>query len=347
MIIFRADGNRHIGSGHVMRCLSIADAFRRAGEESLFVMAEDAMKDVVESRGHQVKLLGGSYDQTEKELPIFLSLLDALKPKLIVVDSYYVTERYFLTLSETNLPIWYIDDYGKTAFSVRGILNYNAYGPDIDYRGLYEGEGLCVPRLLLGPTYAPLRDVYRDVPKRMVAKECKNVLISTGGSDPLSVAKRLVDYLQSNPAEDGLCFHFLVTPLNRDREYLFQLPVDPSRIVIHDRLNCLKDIILASDLAVSAAGSTMYELCACGLPTINYILADNQIPGCQAFARLGYMDSCGDLRGHEEQIGGLIYTAVLKLSKNYEERKRMAEAMQSYVDGLGADRVVTELIKCF
>ena len=347
MILFRADGNRHIGSGHVMRCLSIADAFRRAGEESLFVMAEDAMKDVVESRGHQVKLLGGSYDQMEKELPILLPLVESLKPRLIIVDSYYVTERYFLTLNKANLPIWYVDDYGKTAFPVRGILNYNAYGPEIDYRGLYEGEGLCVPRLLLGPTYAPLRDVYRDVPKRNVEKECKNVLISTGGSDPLSVAKRLVDYLQSNPAEDGLCFHFLVTPLNRDREYLFQLPVDPSRIVIHDRLNCLKDIILASDLAVSAAGSTMYELCACGLPTINYILADNQVPGCQAFARLGYMDSCGDLRGHEEQIGELIYTAVVRLSKNYEERKRMAEGMQSYVDGFGADRVVKELFKCF
>ena len=345
MIVFRADGNRHIGSGHVMRCLSIADAFRRVGEESLFVMAQDQMKDVVESRGHQVKLLGGSYDQMEAELPAFLSLINTMKPKLIIVDSYYVTEHYFLKLNETNLPIWYVDDYGKTAFPVRGILNYNAYGPKIDYRDLYEGEGLCIPRFLLGPTYAPLRDVYREVPKRVVAKKCKNVLISTGGSDPLSVARKLVDYLQTHQADDGLCFHFLVTPLNRDREYLFQLPVCEDRIIIHDRLNCLKDIILVSDLAVSAAGSTMYELCACGLPTINYILADNQIPGCQAFAELGYMDSCGDLRACEEQIGELVYSAVIRLSENFEKRKKMAEAMQSFVDGYGADRVVTELLK--
>ena len=345
MIIFRADGNRHIGSGHVMRCLSIADAFRRAGEDSLFVMAQDQMKDVVENRGHQVKLLGGSYDQMEAELRAFLSLINTTDPKLIIVDSYYVTEHYFRTLNETKLPVWYVDDYGKTAFPVRGILNYNAYGPEMDYRGLYEGAGLCVPRLLLGPTYAPLRDVYRDVPKRVVAKNCKNVLISTGGSDPLGVARKLVEYLQSNQADDGLCFHFLVTPLNCDREYLFQLPVCADRIVIHDRLNCLKDIILASDLAVSAAGSTMYELCACGLPTINYILADNQIPGCQAFVRLGYMESCGDLRACKEQIGELVYSAVRRLSENFEKRRRMAEAMQSFVDGYGADRVASELLK--
>ena len=345
MIIFRADGNHDIGSGHVMRCLSIADAFRRSGEESLFITAEDAMKDVIESRGHRLKVLGNSYDRMEEELLALLPLLESLKPRLVIVDSYFVTERYFLALSGTDIPIWYVDDYGNKPFFVKGILNYNAYGSEIDYADLYKSRGLRVPSLLLGPAYAPLRDVYRGVPRRIISKECKNILVSTGGSDPLSVAKSFISFLRTKPTDDGMCFHFIITPLNRDREYLFRLPVDPARIVIHDRFNCLKDIILASDLAVSATGSTMYELCACGLPSINYILADNQIPGYQAFVKLGFTYGCGDLRGQEPRIGELIYTEVLSLADNYEERNRMSKAMQSYVDGYGADRIVSALSK--
>ena len=67
MIIIRADGNFRIGAGHIMRCLSVADAFKRNGEESLFVMADDSFRAVVESRGYQTSVLETKYDDMGSE----------------------------------------------------------------------------------------------------------------------------------------------------------------------------------------------------------------------------------------------------------------------------------------
>ena len=344
MILFRADGNPNIGSGHVCRCLSLADAFRRKGNDSLFVMAEEDLKPLVEERGYQTRIIGGSYDRTEEEIPVILDLIREVKPLVFISDSYFVTTRYFLALREAGIPLWYVDDYGKNAFPADGVLNYNVYGPKLDYVSLYERENKKVPALLLGTQYAPLRDLYRGIPSRVINEKCKNVLISTGASDPLRLQKQLAEYLEMTNDQDGLCFHFLLTDLNQDKDLLLSLPKREERMVFHTGLRSLKEIMMSSDLAFAASGSTLYELCACGLPTINYALADNQLLGCQAFYDLKLMESCHDLRGRSD-LGKVIFEAIFALAEDYPKRQYLSQKMQECVDGFGADRFADFVLK--
>ena len=343
MILFRADGNPNIGSGHVMRCLSMADAFRKNGIESIFVMSEGYMKKIVEDRGYSVKCLNGSHDEMEREIPAFEKLWKELSPQGIIVDSYFVTNRYFMALKGAGVPVWYVDDYGNNTFPVDGIYNYNVYGPDLAYEENYQTKGIPVPKLLLGLTYAPVREVYRNVPPKKIGKPCREVLVSTGATDPIHAARKLSEYLSVNCLEDGLRYHFPLTDLNQDKAYLLGKKMDQNRIVFHAGLSCLKELILSCDLALSASGSTLYELCACGLPTINYALADNQLQGCMAFCRNGVMESCGDLRGKEEELVTIAHEAIQRLASDYDRRRVLSERMQTLVDGNGADRFV----KCF
>ena len=97
-------------------------------------------------------------------------------------------------------------------------------------------------------------------------------------------------------------------------------------------------------MAVSAAGSTMYEIAACGVPIIAYVLADNQIPGAEAFAKLGLTVSCGDLR-YKDDAAKILMNSVVSLAKGFTLRKQIGEKMQHMVDGLGADRLTERLLE--
>ena len=96
--------------------------------------------------------------------------------------------------------------------------------------------------------------------------------------------------------------------------------------------------------AVSATGSTLYELCASQTPSVIYILADNQISGAREFERQGVMRCVGDIRemGADRLAISLLDEAV-KLAENYGERKRIALAQRALADGNGAKRIIKEL----
>ena len=100
MICFRADGNAHIGSGHIMRCLSLAAALRTLGEDCLFAMADDTMAATVRSRGFEVRILGTYWRDMNAELPVFLPL--AAQAKLVVVDSYALTPAWLEAVRQAH-----------------------------------------------------------------------------------------------------------------------------------------------------------------------------------------------------------------------------------------------------
>ena len=104
----------------------------------------------------------------------------------------------------------------------------------------------------------------------------------------------------------------------------------------------MKLLMRMCDIAVSAVGSTLYELCACGIPTITYVVADNQIPGAEAFERMGMVVSLGDIRGRENVECDVI-RMVLDMARDLKKRQYMSRRMQDMVDGYGAKRLIGSL----
>ncbi len=346
MILFRADGNPSIGLGHIMRNLSIADAFREMGEYCCFVLADDRLTDLIQSRGFACKVLGSAYDHMDSEVDQFCDIICDVKPKTVFLDSYFVTENYFDTLHEfcmsNEVKLVYVDDILSFPYACDVLLNYNIYASEGKYRKLYKGFDL--PQFILGTAYAPLRKEFQDLPERTVKEQGRVILVSTGGADSehlgVELAKKIADH---NKWRDYV-FHFIVGSMNGDKDQLESIVKRTSNIVLHENVRAMATLMQSCDMAVSAAGSTMYELCATQTPTITYVLADNQIPGADGFERNGIIYNAGDIRvTGAKKLAEKILDQAVELANDYQERCDISNRMKSVVDGKGAMRIAESI----
>jgi len=336
MILFRADGNSILGMGHIMRCLSIADALKEREINVEFVLAESFMQELIESRGYTAHVLNTDYSKPTEEIAILKKADYYKEAAAILLDSYYVTEEYVQAL-KGKMTV-YVDDY-FTKLPVDAIINYSVYADESEYVKVYENN---IPKLILGPAYAPLRKEFCDTEPKLISQQVKDVLVLTGGSDSLHVALSFAREVLSRE-DDGISFHFVVGLMSEDYDEICTLAEsNPSRIMVHHNVHDMKGLMSDCDMAISAAGSTQYELCACGIPTINYTLADNQVLGARAFEKQGVMLYAGDVRDSEGFYTNL-YDKAKELANSQIKRTMYSEKARNLVDGNGAGRIAVKL----
>ena len=340
MIIFRADGNPDVGTGHIMRCLSIADAFRSMGKEAVFAAADGSMKGLIEARGFRCFVLGTDYRDMPSDLEKTCALAEETGARLIVADSYFVTADYLRGLRQ-RAKLAYIDDRAAFAYPADVLINYNIFAASETYKRLYSESGEDLPRLLLGTGYAPLRAEFRSLPKKEIKEKCTDILISTGGADPVHLGLKMAELISAGCRGSNMRYHLLVGAMNTDADRIVRIASGCENIEVHHGVRDMKSLICSCDIAVSAAGSTLYEICACGVPLITYILADNQIPGAAGFEKQGIAVSCGDARS--ENICRSILRETERLADSFSERKQRSETMQRLTDGMGALRIAEAL----
>jgi spore coat polysaccharide biosynthesis predicted glycosyltransferase SpsG len=306
MLYIRADGNAEIGTGHIMRCLSIADAARTRGEASTFITADDCMGSMIVERGHHVICLHSVWSKLEDESEKLISVIRTYKVKKLLIDSYYVTDM---------------------------LINYNCYADKLDYPAHYPDSAL-----LLGCQYAPLRGEFQGLPHRIIKKEVQSVLVTVGGTDKNNIAAKLVKMAKTSANLELLDFHIIAGRFNPHIEDLKRLEMEYDGIAIHRNIQDISRLMLDCDIAISAGGSTLYELCACGLPAIVFAVADNQINAVNRFGD-GCMINAGDIRENEGLCLGRILSGIDQLAFDYQLRCVMSAKGQSLVDGKGALRV--------
>lgn len=371
-ITFRTDANHHIGMGHVMRCLSIADAFCKLNNTVLFILADSTVSALIKERGYETIILHTDYRKMESELDV----IKDYRCDLFIVDSYYVTNTYLGKLrkvlrkeGDKNGKLVYIDDICSFPYPADILVNYNAYASSLEYHKLYS---LCdeeIPELILGTEYVPLRSMFCGLEKKVQPKVVQDILISTGGADELHLTLGMIRFLHEAYIDNSSVipddkkdlarekrFHFVLGALNSDKKAIYDLIQTQDNIVCHENVIDMKSLIQSCDIAISAAGSTLYEICACGIPLITFALADNQIMGAEAFERLGLADGVGDLRNlhclnkTKGSSGSLrsdamqiLYTALLAMIEDVTKREKMGKKMQELIDGHGAERIVKKL----
>ncbi len=345
MIIFRADGSPEIGSGHIMRCLSIADAAKEQGLECRFAVADEHFAPTIRNRGFACEVLQTDYRDMDGEREKMLGFLEQYKPETIVADSYFVTPEYLAFLGRFA-EVTYIDDLAAFAYPVKCVVNYNIYGPELDYAALYHEAGIPLPRLLLGPHYAPLRRQFQNLTPRAARQKVQDIFVSTGGADPQHIALQLAQYLAAQTAQtplDGVRYHFVVGSMNADLPALQAIARECAAIQIHQNVQNMARLMQQCDLAIAAAGSTLYELCACGVPTVTYALADNQLMGAETFAKNGLMQYVGDVRRIKkpEQI---IFRCAETLARDLQKRNELADHAKKQIGGNGTEKIVLQLV---
>ncbi len=343
MVVIRADGNEHIGAGHIMRCLSIAEEIKKNDKCIVFVMAEEKFESLVKERGFETFVLHSDYSDMSSEEEMVIEYTKKIKPTALIVDSYFVTPHYLEKLRKITKLI-YIDDRMEFAYDVDMIINYNVFAREDSYVKLYGNCDRKKPQLLLGTSYAPLRKQFLN--SRITIKEnVSDILVLSGATDKQHVEKGLMEWLiQEKNMLEKYRFHFVAGKLNSDYENLKKLAVKDNNLCIHYDVNDMKSLMCLCDVAVSAAGSTLYELCACGIPAITYSFADNQMPAEHEFANRKIMLSVGDIRDNIRYLEQIMQ-CLEHLINDYKMRSDMSAKAFELVDGKGAGRIAEYIFK--
>lgn len=334
MLYIRTDMNKTIATGHVMRCLSIADAARQIGEETTFLLADEQASELLEIRGYPYIILHTLWNEMELELSALKETVRRHSIKRMLVDSYSVTRHYLESLSEVT-EVYYLDDLNAFCYPVKGIICYANYWEKFDYPGQYQDA-----KLYLGPKYVPLRREFCTVEKKQIKEKAENLLLMSGGTDPYDILIKILNRLDKTMFQsiDVICgvYHANYETLQE------QFGAYPN-ISIQKAVSDPERYMRKADLAVSAGGTALYELCAVGTPAISYSMADNQLDNVKKFQEDGVIAYAGDIRS------GDAVSAILWLVEQYRGDRKLrydcSRKMLALVDGKGAERIARALLE--
>ncbi len=364
MIIIRADGNAKIGAGHLMRCLTIADAIVRGAtepsnryseqnicEQSIckqkvcFFCADEQSAELAREHGFLARVLETDYQDMTAELPVWEKLLAVDSEILqaenlenhqttILVDSYYVTDAYLQQLKRYG-RVYLMDDMQEHAYPVDGVINYNAFAdPDV-YRSLYKGTKT---ECFVGSSYVPIRQQFLNR-KYEISETVKDVLITTGGGDVDNIAGEL---LQTIYRED-MKFHVVTGKFNPHLHVLKELEKNCIGVSIYHDVQDMAGLMEKCDMAITAGGTTIYELASIGVPFLCFSYAKNQEALTEYIGNKGIAGFLGAY--HKDKTGVLeqlkkVFTCYCE---QYDLRKLCYEKEREMIDGKGAQRLARQV----
>lgn len=337
MIAIRADANSTIGAGHLMRCLSIAAELKRIGEEVILITADEDSNPITEPSGLRTVILHSNWKRLAEETDLLIPILKQLKPSLLLVDSYLATPSYIKKLKSFT-AIAYMDDLFSAVYPADVLINYNITSSPPKYKMRYKESKTT---FLLNTKYAPLRSEFRCVKPFRICQKIQHILLSAGGADSYGFTTALADRLLHEKDFSSVDL-IAMSGFFGANEHLVNLQRNIPHFELVQKPSAVKKAMGTCDVAISAAGSTLYELCACGIPTIVFSLADNQVEARKAFGTQKIMADCGDLRDGAQQCLDNIMKS-LTLIKSPKIRTFLSKKVSNVTDGLGATRIAAVL----
>lgn len=305
-IAFRTDASLEISSGHVMRCLTLADALAIRGAVCHFICRAHPgnLCDEIRRRGHTVTVLPDVYvpptsgmdDMHQLDYSAWLGcgwqtdaqqtnlVLASFQPDWVVLDHYSLDKRWEDAVGSYVRQLMVIDDLANRPHSCDLLLDQNLGRQTKDYVRLVPPNCL----VLAGPTYALLRPefarlrAYSLQRRRRKSTLCK-LLVAMGGVDMPNATSRVLEALKRSPLPRSC--HITVVmgvgapSLGNVREIAERMPW-PTDVVVN--VSDMAQRMADSDLAIGAAGSSSWERCCLGLPTLLVVLAENQQSGATA-----------------------------------------------------------------
>ncbi|SDH62160.1 UDP-2,4-diacetamido-2,4,6-trideoxy-beta-L-altropyranose hydrolase [Propionivibrio dicarboxylicus] len=359
-IAFRTDASIRIGNGHVMRCLTLADALRDRGAScTFFCRAHDGhLIEYVTARGHQGTLLparkndelnraletghaawlGTSWEDDATET---IRAIDSDHPDWLVVDHYALDERWERAMRPRCRRIMAIDDLADRPHHCELLLDQNLGRKTSDYEHLIPADAIA----LTGPRYALLRPGFAqrrsESLARRVSPDLKTVLLNMGGVDKDNVTSLVLKTMSKAtlPADTRVIVvmgpH---APWQSDvRTLAGQMPFATQVLV---GVSDMAGLMTTSDLAIGAAGSTAWERCCLGLPTIQLVLADNQAEAAVALAQCGAAIGISSI----DSIASELPRALHKMQHDHSVLHHLSRRAADICDGLGTASVAAHLL---
>lgn len=342
-LLLRADASFGIGTGHVMRLMALAEAWRKyGGTESILLLGQVSLPKL---RGRLTELGIGLWELLAShpdpgDLGALRNLAQAVHPAWIVVDGYHFDANYQEAVKALGIPLLVLDDLAhQSQYHAHLLLNQNVEAEKLPYTADPDTQ------FLLGPRYCLIRSELQAARQVMRATaddaRARRVLITMGGADHRGLSVLAVQAL----AELGPGWEVKVVVGSGARclHQLRQQAVQLAGVKILTNVRNMGALMTWADVAIATAGTTTWELAYLGVPTLLVAAADNQIAMARSAAALG----CAvDLGWWAALTTSQLASALEQLVTNAAQRVAMTRAGTALLDGKGAERVIQAMMAC-
>lgn len=352
-IAFRTDATSQIGTGHFMRCLTLADALKRRGAQIRFVSRDlpAHLGEMLAGKGMELVALGKGMASQEDDLAhshwlgasqaddaqATICALSGQEWDWLVIDHYALDARWESSLRSMVRQIMVIDDLADRLHDCDVLLDQNFYA---DMQTRYSGKVPAYCRLLLGPLYALLRDEFREFRKRVKSRtgEVKRILVFFGGVDADNYTGLAMEALTGLDIKN-IELEVVIGAQHPNRTEIEQACASQG-YACHVQTSRMAELMAAADLAIGAGGSASWERCCLGLPALLIALAENQVAIAQALDSSG---ACVYLGTKEQVDSSVIRNATAEMLAEQDRVEMISRCASSLVDGLGVDVVCQKL----
>lgn len=359
-VAFRVDASLDIGTGHVMRCLTLADTLAACGVECRFICREHPGHLIghIRNKGYRVDALPAINENAhptesqphahwlgcrwETDAVQTKAILTQSVPDWLVVDHYALDARWEKALQGCYRKLMVIDDLADRPHDCDILLDQTLGRQPPAYEGLVPAR--C--RLLTGSAYCLLRPEFaaaraRSLARRRARPEVAHVLVTLGGVDQENVTEQVLQALDGSDLPEGTCVSVV---MGRTAPWIGQVrrragqARHATRVLVD--VQDMAGLMADSDVAVGAAGSTAWERCCLGLPTLMLVLADNQRAVAAALDSAGAAVALGAPATGLPQLAG-----VLQRLRSPEVLLAMVDRAGAVTDGQGAARVMQAMLE--
>jgi len=336
-IVFRTDASINIGTGHVIRCLTLADELRQKGTDINFICREGPgdLINYIENRGYKVQQLSEEIDiETDRKLTKEILSNYEIKPDGLIIDHYDIDISYESPLRDHVKKVMVIDDLANREHDCDLLLDQNYSKIDNRYNGLVPGN--CIQ--LLGSEYAMLRSQFQKARASLRKRNggVNRILVFMGGADSKNITSKALRAIHMLDRSD-IAIDVVVGDLNQYHDEIKILTSKMPNIICHHNVEDMANLMSTADLCIGAGGTTTWERCCVGLPTITIILAGNQKNISENLDKEGVLINLG---WYHNVTKNNIKEVVEGLIDNPQKMVSMSDKSRRLVDGEGVGRVI-------
>lgn len=329
-VLLRADASPVQGTGHVMRCLTLSEELIRRGHQ-VFLMTNTSEVEWLEKviQDSQVQVI----HVRQHYLPIKKCL--GLSPDLVVVDSYEISAQEISQLAQ-KVPVLAIVDGDARGIVATEYLDHNL-GAELE-----KWSDEVSSKLLAGSTFALIRVAVLEQQREnpwVFQESLPHIVAVMGGSDPTGT---IVQVAQALARLRGTCTATLVVS-EKWHEKVHEMFDDQQGIEIISPTVELPRVLASADIAISASGTSAWELCSLGIPSILIAVVENQSKSLQRMIEHNLVLGIDVTRGGTIDVTTEVETMVCRLIKNAGIREQLSRQCAKYFDGSGKVRVVNVL----
>ncbi|WP_332697658.1 UDP-2,4-diacetamido-2,4,6-trideoxy-beta-L-altropyranose hydrolase [Halalkalibacter lacteus] len=360
-VYFRTDASIDIGTGHVMRCLTLAEELRSKGADVKFICRNHKgnCHQYIKQKGFFVFSLPDPIKITFKTDPNikhsnWLGVnweTDVNQTKEIfnkygtsdwlIIDHYAIDENWEKEIRSFVKKIMVIDDLADRPHDCDLLLDQNLVE---NWKTRYISLVPNYCKTLLGSKYAVLRPEFRIFREKVKVKKghIHTIFISLGGTDPTNETAKAIKAIELLIQDNGsLTVDVVIGGTNLQKEQIKELCSSIPNVNYLLQVNNVASLMHKADIAIGAGGSTTWERCCLGLPSVVITVAENQRSLTKKVEELGGLIYLGE---HTDVSAYDIYETLCRLFKEPETIRGMSERAMQLVDGKGIYRVMNMIL---